>query len=142
MAHATFGAVGGYTVAYLFLERGVPLLPGLAVGVALSALVGLIVGLPALRLSTEFLILLTLAGQTIILTLVTTNSSLGGTYGLQGLQGFTLFGFEPRTCGFKSPLPGDNRGRCRSLTCLVDRPCGAVRCGRVPPPYAPGYAPS
>lgn len=92
VAHAAFGAVGGYTVAYLFLERDVPLLPGLVVGVALSALVGLIVGLPALRLSTEFLILLTLATQTIILTLVTTNSSLGGTYGLQGVQGFTLFG--------------------------------------------------
>ncbi len=92
VAHAAFGAVGGYTVAYLFLEHDVSLIPGLIVGLALSALLGVVVGLPALRLSTEFLILLTLAAQTIILTLLTTNSSLGGTYGLQGVQGLTLFG--------------------------------------------------
>jgi branched-chain amino acid transport system permease protein len=94
VAHAAFGAVGGYTVGYLFLEHDVGLLPGLVVGVALAALVGLIVGLPALRLSTEFLILLTLAAQTIIITLITTSSSLGGTYGLQGLGPFTIFGQE------------------------------------------------
>ncbi|WP_395154274.1 ATP-binding cassette domain-containing protein [Ilumatobacter sp.] len=94
VAHAAFGAIGGYTVGYLYLEHDVGLLPGLVVGVLLSALAGLIVGLPALRLSTEFLILLTLATQTIILTLVTTNSSLGGTYGLQGLTGLSVFGDE------------------------------------------------
>ncbi len=94
VAHAAFGAIGGYTVAYLYLDRDVGLLPGLVVGVLLSALVGLVVGVPALRLSTEFLILLTLAAQTIILTLVTTNSSLGGSYGLQGVTGLSLFGRE------------------------------------------------
>lgn len=92
VAHAAFGAVGGYTVGYLFLEHDVGLVPGLVVGVFLAALVGLVVGLPALRLSTEFLILLTLAAQTIIITLITTSSSLGGTYGLQGLGPFTIFG--------------------------------------------------
>jgi len=76
--------VGGYAVAYLFLEHETPLWIGLVVAVALSAAVGLVVGLPALRLSTEFLILLTLATQTIIIALVVTASSLGGTYGLQG----------------------------------------------------------
>jgi len=92
VAHAAFGAVGGYTVGYLFLEHDVGLVPGLVVGVVLAALAGFVVGLPALRLSTEFLILLTLAAQTIIITLITTSSSLGGTYGLQGLGPFTIFG--------------------------------------------------
>lgn len=94
VAHAAFGAVGGYTVGFLFLEHDIGLVPGLVIGVLFSALVGLIVGLPALRLSTEFLILLTLAAQTIIITLITTNSSLGGTYGLQGLGPFTVFGHK------------------------------------------------
>ncbi len=94
VAHAAFGAVGGYTLAYLFLEHEVGLLPGLVVGVVLSALVGLVVALPALRLSTEFLILLTLAAQTIVLALIVTSSGLGGTYGLQGVSGLTLFGRE------------------------------------------------
>lgn len=92
VAHAAFGAVGGYSLAYLFLEHGISLVVGIVVAVVLSAVVGLVVGIPALRLSTEFLILLTLAVQTIIITLVTTSSSFGGTYGLQNVQGFTLFG--------------------------------------------------
>ncbi len=94
VAHAAFGAVGGYAVAYLFLEHDTPLWIGLIVAIVLSAAVGLVVGLPALRLSTEFLILLTLATQTIIIALVVTSSSLGGTYGLQGVSGLTLLGQE------------------------------------------------
>lgn len=94
VAHAAFGAVGGYAVAYLFLEHETPLWIGLIVAIVLSALVGLVVGLPALRLSTEFLILLTLATQTIIIALVVTSSQLGGTYGLQGVSGLSLFGQE------------------------------------------------
>ena len=94
VAHAAFGAVGGYSVGYLFLEHDIGLIPGVVIGVVLAALVGLIVGLPALRLQTEFLILLTLAAQTIIITLITTNSSLGGTYGLQGVGPFTVFGHQ------------------------------------------------
>ena len=92
VAHAAFGAVGGYTLAYLFLEHHVGLALGTVLAIVISAGVGLVVGIPALRLSTEFLILLTLAVQTIIITLVTTSSSFGGTYGLQNVQGFTLFG--------------------------------------------------
>ncbi len=92
VAHAAFGAVGGYLLAYLFINHGVSLALGSFLAVVLSAAVGLVVGIPALRLSTEFLILLTLAVQTIIITLVTTSSSFGGTYGLQNVQGFTLFG--------------------------------------------------
>lgn len=92
VAHAAFGAVGGYALAYMFLHHGTPLWLGAIIGVAASALVGVVVGLPALRLTTEWLILLTLAVQTIIITLATTSSSFGGTYGLQNVSGFTLFG--------------------------------------------------
>jgi branched-chain amino acid transport system permease protein len=92
VAHAAFGAVGGYALAYMFLHHGTPLWLGVIIGVAASALVGVVVGLPALRLTTEWLILLTLAVQTIIITLATTSSSFGGTYGLQNVSGFTLFG--------------------------------------------------
>src|SRR5947209_9091629 len=92
VAHAAFGAVGGYALAYMFLHHGTPLWLGVIIGVAASGVVGVVVGLPALRLTTEWLILLTLAVQTIIITLATTSSSFGGTYGLQNVSGFTLFG--------------------------------------------------
>ena len=61
VAHAAFGAVGGYALAYLFLNQGISLLLGMAVAIVASGLIGLVVGIPALRLSTEFLIL-TLGG--------------------------------------------------------------------------------
>src|SRR4051794_35513836 len=92
VAHAAFGAVGGYALAYLLLHHGTPLWAGTLIGVIAAGLVGFIVGLPALRLTTEWVILLTLAAQTIIITLATTSSSFGGTYGLQNVAGFTLFG--------------------------------------------------
>jgi branched-chain amino acid transport system permease protein len=92
VAHAAFGAVGGYALAYLFLHHNTPLWLGMLIGVAAAGLVGVVVGLPALRLTTEWLILLTLAVQTIIITLATTSSSFGGTYGLQNVSGFELFG--------------------------------------------------
>ena len=92
VAHAAFGAVGGYALAYMFLHHGTPLWLGTLIGIVAAGLVGFVVGLPALRLTTEWLILLTLATQTIIITLATTSSSFGGTYGLQNVTGFTLFG--------------------------------------------------
>jgi len=92
VAHAAFGAVGGYALAYLFLHHGTQLWLGTLIGIIAAGLVGFIVGLPALRLTTEWLILLTLAAQTIIITLATTSSSFGGTYGLQNVSGFEIFG--------------------------------------------------
>jgi branched-chain amino acid transport system permease protein len=92
VAHGAFGAVGGYTLAYLFLNHGTPLWMGLVLGVAGSGLLGVAVGLPALRLTTEWLILLTLAVQTIVIAFASTSSALGGTYGLQNISGFSLFG--------------------------------------------------
>ena len=94
VAHAAFGAVGGYALAYLFTNDGIGVLAGVGIGVACAAVVGVLVAFPALRLTTEWLILLTLAVQTIIITLATTSSSFGGTYGLQNITGFKLFGSD------------------------------------------------
>jgi len=91
VAHAAFGAIGGYTLAYLFLNAHVGTLEGLALGTIFAGLAGLLVGFPALRLATEWLILLTLAVQTIIVLLVQTNHDLGGTFGLQNVTGLQVF---------------------------------------------------
>ena len=94
VAHAAFGAVGGYALAYLVLNAHVGALEAMLAGTLGAALVGAAVAFPALRLTTEWLILLTLAVQTIIVSLVTTVSALGGTYGLQNISGLTIFGHE------------------------------------------------
>ena len=92
VAHAAFGAVGGYAFAYFFLNAGIGTGEGLAIAIVASGSIGVLVGFPALRLTTEWLILLTLAVQTIIISLVQTNHDLGGSYGLQNITGLRVFG--------------------------------------------------
>src|SRR6266545_5512049 len=86
IAHAAFGAVGGYGAGYLSATYGVPFAGSLAVGVFLALVVGVLVSLPALRLSNEYLILLTLAVATIILVIVTSTETFGGLYGLLDIK--------------------------------------------------------
>jgi len=94
VAHAAFGAVGGYTLGYLVLNAHMSTLEAILIGTGGSAVVGLLVAVPALRLTSEWLILLTLAVQTIIISLVTTISALGGTYGLQNIAPLEIFGHD------------------------------------------------
>jgi branched-chain amino acid transport system permease protein len=60
IAHAAFGAIGGYTAAYLSAQT-VPFWPALAAGALGAGLVGVLMSVPALRLSPEYLVLLTIA---------------------------------------------------------------------------------
>ena len=53
VAQAAFGAVGGYAVGYLTLTRGWNFVPAMLVGVGLAGIVGLLVSLPAMKLSPE-----------------------------------------------------------------------------------------
>jgi branched-chain amino acid transport system permease protein len=92
IAHAAFGAIGGYLAGYLAQEHAWAFGPALVVGVAAALVLGLIVSLPALRLAGEFLILLTLAVQIITLVVITSISALGGLTGLAALPGISLFG--------------------------------------------------
>ena len=86
VAHAAFGAIGGYTVGYLVLTDGWNFLPRPARSAsAFAVIVGLLVSLPAMKLSPEYLILLTLAVSSVILGMFTTFPELGGTYGLINL---------------------------------------------------------
>jgi len=104
VAHAAFGAIGGYSIGYLLLNNHVPVLAGLGVAIVAAGLVGVIVGIPALRLSAEWLILLSLAAQTIIIALVSTSSAFGGTYGLQNIVGLSVFGHSLTNPSDRLPL--------------------------------------
>ncbi len=94
VAHASFAAIGGYGMGYLVQEQGWSYLPAIFVGIALAFVAGLIVALPALKLSVEYLILLTLAVSSVILGIFVAFPQLGGTYGLIKISGNSLFGFH------------------------------------------------
>ena len=97
VAHAAFGAVGGYMAAYLGVNHGWGFLPGLLVGGAAAGLVGVLASLPALYLDVRFLILLTLALSTAILAVVGAIPALGGATGLTSLPFPSIFGHSLAT---------------------------------------------
>jgi branched-chain amino acid transport system ATP-binding protein/branched-chain amino acid transport system permease protein len=94
VAQAAFAAVGGYTMGYMATNYGWNFLAGTVLGMFFAFIVGSIVALPALKLSVEYLILLTLAVSSVIIGVFTTFPELGGTYGLIGLPDADLFGWS------------------------------------------------
>ena len=95
IAHAAFGAIGGYTAAYLSAKTGLAFWPALAAGAFSAGLAGVLMSLPALRLSPEYLVLLTIAVSSIVLAIVGAVPELGGAYGMIASKPANL-----------SPLPG------------------------------------
>jgi branched-chain amino acid transport system permease protein len=96
VAHASFGAIGGYAMAYMSMHYHWNFLLGTAVGMVLAFLIGSIVALPALKLTVEYLILLTLAVSSVILGLLVATPAMGGSFGLINLPNADLFGWNLR----------------------------------------------
>src|SRR3954452_12533037 len=63
----------------------------------LAVVIGTLVALPALKLSVEYLILLTLAVSSVIIGLLIAIPDFGGTYGLINLPAVSLFGWHLRS---------------------------------------------
>eukprot|EP01035_Chromulina_nebulosa_P011520 gene11520-15394_t len=82
VAHAAFGAIGGYTAAYLSVNYGVSFWPSLLIGTFAAGAIGVVISFPALRLSGEHLVLLTIATSSIVLAIVGAVGALGGAYGI------------------------------------------------------------
>jgi len=66
VGHGAFMSVGAYTAANLATRAGLPFWVCLPAGGLLAALVGLVVGIPSLRIKGLYLAIATLAGQFII----------------------------------------------------------------------------
>ncbi len=94
VAHASFGAIGGYAMGYITLNHHWNFLLGSAIGMVIAFVVGSVVALPALKLSVEYLILLTLAVSSVILGLLIATPSMGGSYGLINLPAADIFGWH------------------------------------------------
>jgi branched-chain amino acid transport system permease protein len=96
VAHAAFGAIGGYTMAYTTQAHGWNFLVGTGLGMVIAFVVGTLVALPALKLTVEYLILLTLGVSSVIIGLLVAYPDFGGTYGLINLPPANLFGWHLR----------------------------------------------
>ncbi len=92
LGHAGFLAVGAYTAASLTLHAGTHPMLGTLIGGCAAALAGVVVGLPSLRLSGDYLAVVTLGFNGIIIVLIQNAPALGGAMGLTGIPVGTTFG--------------------------------------------------
>ncbi|MCW1884535.1 branched-chain amino acid ABC transporter permease [Luteolibacter flavescens] len=97
LGHAGFMAVGGYFAAWLSLQMGenakmlFPL--SLLAGGILAAVVGLVVGIPSLRLRGDYLAIVTLGFGEIIRVIAQNTEAIGAASGLKGIPKFTNLGW-------------------------------------------------
>ena len=82
LGHAAFLGIGAYAHSY-FLEHGIPWIPSLVLAVLITTASGLVVGLPALRMTGIYLAIATLAFSIILQEIFTRWESV--THGFKGM---------------------------------------------------------
>ena len=111
LGSAGFMAIGAYTSALLTINFDIPIFLGILAGACLAGLLGIIIGIPSLRLTGVFLAIATLGlGEVIRVIFVNWESLTKGSIGLTGIPqiGRELlklvkgFGFEPSMIGLKN----------------------------------------
>lgn len=93
LGHAGFMAVGAYTAGALNMYLHWHPVLCLVAGGCTASLAGVIVGLPSLRLVGDYLAVVTLGFNGIIIVLIQNAEWLGGAKGMIGLPTFTNFGW-------------------------------------------------
>lgn len=95
LGHAAFFGLSAYATAIATTRLGLPIPAGMGLGVALSALVAWLIGIPTLRLKGNYLAMATL-GFGIIVNIVMneTVELTGGPSGFVGIPRLALFGFS------------------------------------------------
>lgn len=85
--HVAFLMVGAYGTA-ITVDRGGPLWLGVVVGVVAAVALGLLLGLPTLRLRADYLAIVTISAAEILRLVVRTRKAEGFTHGVFGIQRF------------------------------------------------------
>jgi branched-chain amino acid transport system permease protein len=96
IGHGAFMAIGAYTTAVLSTRLGLPFIASIIPVILFSALLGLIIGLPALRLRGFYLAIATLAFGVVVEQLIASTRLLGGHDGIRSIPAF----FNSDVAGF------------------------------------------
>ena len=97
LGHAGFMAVGGYAAAIFWRSGLLPqgtahMILGLVVAGVVSAIFGIIIGIPALRLRGDYLAIITLGfGEIIRVAIINLSDLTGGTPGLKNIPKYASF---------------------------------------------------
>lgn len=90
LGNAGFMAIGAYTSAYLTVISGMPIFPAIVIGALAASLIGLMVGIPVLRLSGLYLVMATFGFGEVVRAFFLIFEPTGGAYGFRGPVGATL----------------------------------------------------
>lgn len=94
LGYAAFFAVGAYTTGILTSEFGVNFWLTIPAAVLFSAIAGVIIGGPTLRLRSDYLAIVTLGFGEIVRIIARNMEITGGASGLIGIEKPSIFGFE------------------------------------------------
>ena len=95
LGHVGFYAIGAYAVAILTTDAGLGFLPALLLGIVLTGIIGILLSIPALRVSGPYLAMITIAFAFIVEHgAVEWRELTGGASGLMNIPPVTLFGSE------------------------------------------------
>lgn len=90
LGHGAFMAVGAYVAGILTTKMGLPLVAALVTGAAAAAVLGLLIGFPALRVRGIYLAIGTLGLGEVVQVVLQNIEYIGGASGMGGMQGTTL----------------------------------------------------
>jgi branched-chain amino acid transport system permease protein len=105
MAHAAYFAVGGYTYALATMKFGCGFFPAASLAMLIGGFLSLAISLPAWRFRGDFFVLITLAVQTFLFSLIynwanmdsppgTLHNLTNGPFGLAGIERPAIFGIR------------------------------------------------
>ncbi|MFZ0485591.1 MAG: branched-chain amino acid ABC transporter permease, partial [Arenicellales bacterium] len=94
LGHAAFFGIGAYTEAVCTVNVPMPFPMDLVMSVLVSAAIGGLLGLPALRVRHDFLVLATIGINFIVVAIFRYTPALGGALGIVGIPPFEVGGVE------------------------------------------------
>ncbi|MDL1984287.1 MAG: branched-chain amino acid ABC transporter permease [Deltaproteobacteria bacterium] len=98
LAHAAFYGIGAYTVGLLTVKAGMPFWPAFLLGGIFSAILGLLIGIPTLRLKGDYLLIATLGfGEIFRNSLINWDGLTEGSRGITAIPPASFFGFQLAT---------------------------------------------
>lgn len=100
LGHAAFFGIGAYASALLTTKAGMSFWEALPIVIILSGLIGMILGLPSLRLREDFLAITTIGINFIVEALFLYVPFFGGALGIGGIPRVFLFGVKLKGMAF------------------------------------------
>lgn len=100
LGHAAFFGIGAYTAALLAAKAGLSFWAALPLVIAVSALIGLLLGIPSLRVREDFLAITTIGVNFIVEAIFNNFEFFGGALGIGGIPRVELFDLKLRGTEF------------------------------------------